>query len=70
MENETITKEVILQDISETQKEIDDFNDEKSVLMRNPQDNKVRIYLLEGRVSERQTFINKLNSLPQMKNDK
>jgi len=57
-----ITKEIILQDILDTQEEIDNLNEEKSILMRNPTENRTRIYLLEGEVFERQDFINKISS--------
>ncbi len=53
----------IKDDIRITQEEINDFNRELDILMKNPPDNKVRIYLLEGRISERESFICKLNNL-------
>ncbi len=58
-----ITKEEIKIDIADTQKEIDDYIDEKEILMRNPQENKVRIYLLEGKIGQRKNFIEKLTAI-------
>ena len=63
MLNSNITDSEINRDISDTQKEIDDYSDELRVLERNPVDNKVRIYFLGGRISQRETFIKKLNDL-------
>ena len=59
--NDSITTSEIKQDIEDTQKEIDGYQDEKDVLMRNSQQNKVRIYMLEGRISHRESFIKQLN---------
>ena len=61
--NSHIPDSEINRDISDTQKEIDDYSDELRVLERNPVDNKVRIYFLGGRISQRETFIKKLNDL-------
>jgi len=62
-QNSDIPTEEILDDIADTKKEIKDFQDEKDVLMRNPVNNKVRIYLLEGRISSRQGFVDKLQQI-------
>lgn len=61
--NSHIPTNEILTDINDTEREIKDFQDEKDILMRNPVDNKVRIYMLEGRILERQEFIEKLNQI-------
>ena len=61
--NDSITTSEIKQDIEDTQKEIDGYQDEKDVLMRNSQQNKVRIYMLEGRISHRESFIKQLNKI-------
>ena len=58
-----IPTEEIKVDIADTKKEIDDYRDEQCVLERNPVENKVRIYMLGGRISQRQEFINKLNKI-------
>jgi hypothetical protein len=50
-------------DILDTQREIDIYQKEKDVLMNNPRENRTRIYLLEGRISQRQRFIEKLNAI-------
>ena len=61
--NDNIPMEEIKVDIADTKKEIKDFQDEKDVLMRNPAENRVRIYLLKGRISHREEFVNKLNQI-------
>ena len=61
--NAHIPDSEIKQDISDTQKEINDYRDESRVLERNPIENKVRIYMLRGRIGQRETFIEKLNDL-------
>jgi len=61
--NRHIPTAEVNQDILDTQKEIDDYSDEKDILMRNPLENKVRIYFLEGKISQRQDFIKKLETL-------
>ena len=53
----------IKQDISDTQKEIDNYRDESQVLERNPVENKLRIYMLRGRIGQRETLIERLNGL-------
>lgn len=59
--NDDIPTNEIERDVADTQREIDNYQDEKEVLMRNPQENKVRIYMLEGKISQRQAFVDKLN---------
>ena len=61
--NSHIPTNEIKQDLADTQKEIADFQDEKNVLMRNPRENRTRIYLLEGRIIQRQEFVAKLNQI-------
>ena len=63
MNNDHIPTEEIEQDIADTQREINDYQDEKEILMRSPQENRTRIYLLEGRISQRETFIKQLNKI-------
>ncbi len=53
----------INKDVLDTQKEIDDLRDENEILNRNPVENKVRIYMNEGRIIKREKFIEKLNSI-------
>lgn len=61
--NDNISTDVIKTDIADTEKEIKDYSDELNVLMRNPQQNKVRIYFLNGSISSRKEFINYLNEI-------
>ncbi len=61
--NAHITDSEIKKDISNTQKEIDNYRDESRVLERNPAENKVRLYTLSGRILQREDFIEKLNNL-------
>ena len=63
MNNDHIPTEEIIQDIKETKREVVDFRDEKDVLMRNPKDNRVKIYMLEGKISQGEEFIKQLNML-------
>lgn len=62
-DNAHIPTSEIEADIALTQKEIDDFEAEKEVLMRNPQANKVRIYMLGGHILQRVGFIAQLQKL-------
>jgi len=62
-QNNHIPIDEMLTDIADTEREIKDFQDEKDILMRNPVDNKVRIYMLEGKISQREEFVNKLNQI-------
>jgi len=61
--NAHIPSSEIKKDIADTQKEIDDYQDELCVLERNPVENKVRIYMLSGRIGQRGEFITKLNGI-------
>ena len=61
--NDHIPTSEIITDVADTEREIQDFQDEKDILMRNPHDNKVRIYMLEGKISQREEFIKKLNKI-------
>lgn len=51
------------QDIKDTQSEIDDYSDELDILMRNPTQNKLRIYMINGNISERESFNNNLKEM-------
>lgn len=69
-QNKDIPNEVIEKDINDTENEIKDYEDEKEILMRNPQENKLRIYMLEGKISIRKGFVSKLKSILEIrKND-
>ena len=58
-----IPTEEILKDIQDTQEEIDNLNEERSVLEKNPKENKVRLYFIQGNISQRVGFINKLKEI-------
>ena len=45
------------QDITDTQREIDNYRDELQVVERNPAENKVQIYMLQGKIHKREEFI-------------
>lgn len=47
----------IEQDIADTEREIQDLEDEEKVLRRNPTQNKVRLYMIGGHISTRRSFI-------------
>jgi len=58
-----IPTQEIKQDIADTQSEIDDYASEIEILSKRPMENRTRIYLLQGRISQRKSFIDKLNQL-------
>jgi len=60
---DNIADSKVRQDIADTQKEIDDYSAELLVLERNPVENRIRIYTLQGRISKRDDFNKKLNDL-------
>lgn len=51
------------QDLRDTEREIKDFRDELQILMRKPQENRVRIYFLEGKINSRRVFCQKINEI-------
>ena len=61
--NAHISDEEVKQDIRDTEREVKDMRDELEVLMRNPPQNKVRIFFLEGGIASRERFIRKLNEI-------
>ncbi len=61
--NDHIPIPEVQQDIIDTQKEINTFNYELDALRKNPQENRVAIYIREGRILKRQSFIDKLNEI-------
>ena len=58
-----ITDETIKDDIMYTNAEIEDIETELSLLKMNPLRNKVDIYMRKGKISERKSFIEKLESI-------
>ena len=63
LKNSHIPTSEIEQDITVTKGEVDDFIKERDILMKNPPENKVRIYMLAGHISRATTLINKLNEI-------
>ena len=62
-QNDGLSTIEIKQDIKDTQEELDNYQDEKNILMKNPAENRVRIYFLGGKISRRLIFINKLQQI-------
>ena len=62
-QNDDLSTSEVKQDIKDTREEIDNYRDEKNILMKNPPENKVRIYFLGGKISRRQIFIDKLQQI-------
>ncbi|KKL21601.1 hypothetical protein LCGC14_2443820 [marine sediment metagenome] len=67
--NDHIPIPEVQQDIIDTQKEINTYNYELDALRKNPQENRVAIYMREGRILKRQSFIDKLNEINDLIND-
>ena len=61
--------EEIKQDIEDTEYEIRDYQDELNILIRNRIDNKLRIYILEGRIINHNHLISKLNKILEYRNN-
>jgi hypothetical protein len=59
----TLPTDEIQSDIEITEREIKDYQDELSILRRNPQNNRVRIYMAEGNISRREEFIKDLKQI-------
>ena len=68
-QNASIPTAEIEKDIKDTQKEIDAFNSELKVLQSNPVKNRLEIYLREGRILQRQEFIDNLNQILKYRKD-
>jgi len=61
--NDHIPTSEIHQDLIDTQREINVYDAELMVLRKNPQENRVAIYMREGKTSTRQSFIDKLQEI-------
>ncbi len=61
--NDHIPSEKIKQDIADTQAEIDQYQREAIVLVENRTENRVPLYIIEGRIQQRVEFISKLNKI-------
>lgn len=59
-ENDHVSTITIEKDIADTHREIKNYEDEKEILERNYGENKVRIYMLKGRITVRKEFIEKI----------
>ena len=66
--NSHISISEIEQDIEDTQKEINQYQEELNVLIKDRQSNKLPIYMKEGKISQRESFIKKLNLLLDYRN--
>lgn len=53
----------VKQDILDTKEELKNLQDENTILMRDPVKNKLRIYLNEGHIGNREELISKMESL-------
>lgn len=62
--------EEIKKDILDTQSEIDEYKAVNEIHKSNPLQNKVDIYMNEGRISKRQGFVDKLNKILEYRNTK
>ena len=61
--NKQIPTEEILTDIRWTRSEVETYQAELDVLRKNPVENKLQIYLREGKISKRIEFIENLERL-------
>lgn len=64
-----IPTDEIWDDIRITEIEIKDLRDEVAVLIRNPVENKLRIYMAEGNISRREKFVEKLQAILALRNE-
>ena len=61
--NSHIPTAEVKQDIIDTQNEVDGFQAELAPLRLNPQRNRVAIYMREGQILKRESFIKKLETI-------
>ena len=61
--NSHISTDEILLDIDDTNIEIEQYEMELEILRKNPIENKLPIYMNEGRVIQRREFVYKLNQI-------
>lgn len=62
-QNDHISTNTIENDISDTQKEINQFKAELEAYKKDIQKNRTNIYLTEGQISSREDFVSKLKSI-------
>jgi len=60
---EHISDETIRDDIMDTMTEIEDYESELEILKKRPQENKVSIYMIEGKILNRKDFIEELEDI-------
>jgi hypothetical protein len=65
-----ISDEEIENDIQAILLENKNYSDEKDVLMRNPQQNRLRIYLLEGHISANEDQLKDIQALKNYREQK
>ena len=63
MKNKHIPLEEMLSDLEITNREIAQYESENEVLMKDFQRNRIAIYLNDGRIGERKTFVNDLEKI-------
>lgn len=68
--HDSIPTEEILKDKEDTQKEIDQYIKELEALKENMHINRLPIYLREGKIATRETFIEDLNGLLKYRKEK
>jgi hypothetical protein len=61
--NAHISDQEMLDDIKDTEREIKNFKSQVSILIKNRADNKLPIYIAEGRILRREAFIKNLQAL-------
>ena len=63
LRNKHVSTHIVEMDIEDTQREINNYNEELKTLEKNPLENKVAIYMRKGRIFARQDFIESMNSI-------
>lgn len=63
MKNKHIPLKKMLSDLEITNREIAQYESENEVLMKDFQRNRIAIYLNDGRIGERKTFVNDLEKI-------
>lgn len=58
-----ISDSTIRDDIMDTNTEIEDYESELQILKKKPPENRVTIYMIEGKISERKSFIEELEDI-------
>lgn len=69
LKNISVPTTTIIQDIADTQREIDYYESELIRLQDNPTENKLEIYTREGKILKRKDFIVKLEQILTYRNN-